>query len=398
MAMRREPAVHRLPKEIWSMILNEAIDQHNPLFFSTTFEGSNWSIFSSLRSLEQEDYLQKRAETQRKIIGSVCRSWQAFSQSRRSRYVYTTLGLLGKSVLSQEIKKARSARRVGLHHLYELVSSPQFVQGFNCEIVEIHQDDVQGLARVPLPRLRRLRMKTWDLFRPSAFLDGLNKFKDITWLDYEALSTPKQPPVVGERISPIVLPNLQVLWYRIRGPLEFPFQYLELPSLRYLSFHINVCPGHIPLIDVLSHYRRTLIGFTIRVKKLHENTPLIRFPSWDDFPRLEELVIDRPWVTNFHPLPSKHPLQRIEAQYDTMDVISSLLRGENMKEITLQGTCWADDGGLTVENKEIMDKAGMDRLLEQATARRIAFKVTLDGKYSQRRARLTENAPRKSSE
>ncbi|CAG8704755.1 6471_t:CDS:2, partial [Acaulospora colombiana] len=109
MTEQYESALHRIPGEIWSIILDEAIDLHNPLFFSTTFEGSDWSAYSIRRSFEQEEALQDRAEMQRKIIGSVCRSWQSFSRSRRSRYVRLTID------------------RVGLH-------CPELVRGFNWEI------------------------------------------------------------------------------------------------------------------------------------------------------------------------------------------------------------------------------------------------------------------------
>ncbi|PVF98406.1 hypothetical protein CPB86DRAFT_873412 [Serendipita vermifera] len=390
MSKQYEPAVHRIPREIWWIILDEVIDQDNPFFFSTTFEGSNWSRFSSLRSFDQETNLQEITEKQRKIIGSVCRSWQSFAQSRRGLYGSSKITIM-KGELSHRFDNAPNARRVRLHHVFPgLFSSQELTQGLNWKIVEINQSSVEELACVPLPRLRRLQMRAQHAFNPNAFLDALSKFKDITWLDYEVSNTnPGRPFIMEMGKYPVILTNLQVLWYQARGPFNFPFQHLKLPSLRYLFFHFWVWPSHILLTDILPCYRQTLRSFTVGGDGYAGNLPPMQFPPWDDFPKLEELVLDRSWIMNFHPLPSEHPLQRLEAQHGSLESIPSLLEGTNMKEVILQGTHWADDGGLAgKDEEEMMDKVGMDRLLEHAKRRGVSLRITWDGRYFPPRPKL----------
>ncbi|PVF98409.1 hypothetical protein CPB86DRAFT_797375 [Serendipita vermifera] len=391
-----ESAISRVPREIWWAILEEAISQYNPLFFSTVFNGSSWSKYSSWRSFAVEDFWRRRNEKNRKIIGSVCRSWQAFARSRRGRYF--ALKLDGRGELFQGIEGLPNARRVGLHHgvCQKLVEFPHLTQGFNWKIIEISQEDVQELALIPLPLLRRVQINSQRGFLLGPFLDGLSKFMDITWLEYEAFNPRDFIPIDIQR-APIVLPNLQTLWFKLRGTFEFsfqlPFRYLILPSLRFLSFHMGDLPVQVSLIDIISPYRQTLRPFTARVSGSTGRLPPIQFPPWNAFPELEELAVDRPWIINFHPLPSKHPLRSLEAQHAGLDTISSFVRGENMQEILLQRTRWAHDGRLTGEHeKMVMDKPGVDRLLAEAEVRRIAVKVSWDGRNLQPR-----RAPKPSS-
>ncbi|PVF98412.1 hypothetical protein CPB86DRAFT_873416 [Serendipita vermifera] len=206
---------------------------------------------------------------------------------------------------------------------------------------------------------------------------------DITWLEYEAFALRDSITIDIQR-APLVLPNLQVLLFRIRGTFKFscqlPFRHLILPSLRFLSFHVGDLPVHVPLIDILSPYRQTLRSFTARVSGYASNLLPTQFPPWDDFPELEELVVDTPWIIDFPPLPPKHPLQMLEARHSSLDTIHSLLTGENMKEVLLQGTRWADDGGLTGENEELMmNRAGVERLLAQAEDRGTTVKASWNG-------------------
>ncbi|PVF98410.1 hypothetical protein CPB86DRAFT_784855 [Serendipita vermifera] len=394
-----EPAIRRVPTEIWWVILHEVIGQYNSLFFSTTFDGSSWSEYSSRKSFDLEEFRRRCIEEQRKKIGSVCRSWQAFANSRRDLYVALKLDERGE--LSPEIERASNARHVGLNHsgvCRKLAISPHVIGGFNWEIVEINQRDVPELALIPLPHLRRLRMNTQRAFLPNPFLDALNKFKDITWLEYETFCLRESIPIDLRR-APIVLPNLQVLRFKTGGtfgfPLQLPFRRLALPSLRFLSLHMDGVPVQFPLTgltDTLLPYRQTLRSFNARVNGPTKSLPPIQFVPWEDFSELEELAIDRPWTINFHPLPPKHPLRSLEAQHDSLDTMPSLLRGENM-EILLQGARWADDGGLRGENEEvIMDKVGVDRLLTEAESRGVSVEVSWYGRHSPRR-----EAPKSSS-
>ncbi|PVF98403.1 hypothetical protein CPB86DRAFT_360400 [Serendipita vermifera] len=173
MTEQREPAVHRIPLEIWWKILGEAIDQHNPLFYSTTFEGDAWSEYSSSNFFALEDYLQMHAETQRKIIGSVCRSWQAFARSRRDRCF--TIKRDGTGDVLQQLEESSNARRGELHNdvCRMIINSQHCVKGFNWEIVEMKGDRVEVFILIPFPRLRRLRMNPLGTFDPNKFLKTL---------------------------------------------------------------------------------------------------------------------------------------------------------------------------------------------------------------------------------
>ncbi|CAG8655832.1 3357_t:CDS:1 [Acaulospora colombiana] len=385
MTEKYKQVVNRIPKEIWWMILDEAVDQHNPLFFSTTFEGSNWSTYSTRTSIRQEAEQQNRAETQRKIIGSVCRSWQVFARLRRDRRITITWGEMDN--MYQLLERASSACRGELYNgvCQWIIFTSHCVKGFNWEIVEMNMENIEIFLLIPFPRLRRLRMRPTEGFDHTRFLDALVKFNNITWLDYQGrCDSSDRSPAVDEKRPPVVVSNLQVLSYGFQGPLEYPFQHLSFPSLRYLSFHIDAWPSYMSLTEVLSHYRRTLQSCVIKVQRV---TTLFewndQFPPWDEFPKLEELVIDRPWVTNFHPLPSNHPLQRLEAQYKVIDGMKSLLEGAHMKEIILQRVSWASDGGLKGKGQGlIMDKVEVDCFIEQARCRGIVFKVSWNpGRY-----------------
>ncbi|PVF98407.1 hypothetical protein CPB86DRAFT_797373 [Serendipita vermifera] len=387
MTEQPEPAVNRIATEIWRIILDEAIDQHNPLFFSTGFEGSNWSKYSNWISFEktvfwqdQEDQWQERAETQRRTIGSVCRSWQAFARSRRGLYFISRMERSGER--PHEIDKALNARRVTFDHsIYrELARHPRFVQDIQWEVAQIRQSDIPSLARIPLPRLRRLRIRGFGFSQPRD-LDILNKFTNLRWLDCESSIARRMPTTIDKKPS-VVLPNLQVLWYKVQGTFEFPFKDFILPSLRYLSLHIDEISRLVPLSDILSSYRQTLQSFTSRVIKTTKSRLVLRFPPWNDFPKLRELKIDRQWTTYFHPLPPNHPLNRLDAQHGSLGAINSFIEGANMDELILQRTRWTGDGGITGRNEKLkIDKVGMDCLLEQAESRQVVFKITWDGDH-----------------
>ncbi|CAG8764240.1 4975_t:CDS:2, partial [Acaulospora colombiana] len=137
-------------------------------------------------------------------------------------------------------------------------------------------------------------------------------------------------------------------------------------------------PRGLPLTDILERYRQTLQSFTIGVKNLDGCTSSIKFPLWSDFPKLEELVIDRRWVINIHPLPSGHPLQKLEAHVDSLSAIPSLIKGGNMKEIILKRTRRTSDGEPPEKNEGLAtDKIEVERLLEQSKDRGITFEITL---------------------
>ncbi|PVF98427.1 hypothetical protein CPB86DRAFT_814798 [Serendipita vermifera] len=103
----------------------------------------------------------------------------------------------------------------------------------------------------------------------------------------------------------------------------------------------------------------------------------IQFPSWNDFPNLKELELETPWTFQFEPLPSDHPLQKLNAQHENFDALPSLVEGSNMRQISLQSTRWTASGELMARIFAVkMDAEKATKLWEIAKARGIRFEVS----------------------
>ncbi|PVF98394.1 hypothetical protein CPB86DRAFT_873403 [Serendipita vermifera] len=458
MSKQHESAVRRTPIEIWWKILDEVIYGHNPLFFSTTFPGYDWSEYSPWYMSGYEYVRHERSEIERKVVGSVRRSWQAFSRSRRNRYVHITLPPLQREQIAkiekqkksryvafhtgicfkissifsshfwpknghyitsesnakdhitpkadakdewlQIIDKARQARRVqvaaGLWKRFNEVVTGSG-QELGWEIVEIGQPEIMKFSQASLPRLRRLGLRTYCSPSPlnhNPFLEVLSRFTSLTWLEYEAYASCGQPEAIHKDRSPLILPNLQVLWYKNRGTFEFPFSHLILPSIQYLSLCIFRYPSLVPLLDILSCYRRTLRSFTAKGWDVIGSESVIHFPPWSDFPRLEELVLDPQWVAYFQSLPLHHPLRRLDANYGSTDMIGSLLEGKNIRHVILRKAYWRYDGGVMRRHGELLiDERTVNYLLKRAEYRGISFKVVNYGSVDLSREEAIAAAP-----
>jgi hypothetical protein len=380
---QRELAIIRIPREIWWKILDEVIYDADSLIFSTNFEGEGWAELSDWYMLMLYGQRFQRFEKRRKIVGSVCRSWQAFAHSKRNLNV--TLGPINHGSSPQGIDWPSGARSVTLSRgiCDDIIETPALAQGLRWEIVGIDQTDALSLASIPLPRLRRLRMGNRGSYLRldlNLLLDILSNFTNLTWLEYEADIMRNEPVPIDEDRSPVIMPNLQVLWYKNRATFQFPYSHLSLPSLRYLSLHIYEYPGRIPLLELLSCYRKTLRSFSARGWKRRGDEPIVHFPPWDDFPKLEELVLDGQWTAYFQPLPTNHPLRRIDAKHGSFLNVISLIEGANMREIISQRTYWTHEGDLAGDNRELMIyKVAVDHMLRKAGDRGVKFKVTLSG-------------------
>jgi hypothetical protein len=184
-----------------------------------------------------------------------------------------------KDELLQEISKASRARHVTLGYwAYDgTLESATFSQGFDWEIVEAAQQDALALARIPLPRLRRLRIFHQQGRSPldlNPLLDLLSKFTNPTWLDYDAHAPRGHPAPTNGNRHPVVLPNLQAICYKIENAFEFSYSHLIFPSLQYLSLYIYKYPSQVPLIDLVSRYYRILRSFAVRVWKTRGDAPI----------------------------------------------------------------------------------------------------------------------------
>ncbi|PVF98428.1 hypothetical protein CPB86DRAFT_360707 [Serendipita vermifera] len=170
-----DSAVQRTPQEVWWTILEEAIDV--PVLFDTKYEGNDWS--SDARKTKVELYgLYYASEEQRKIIGSVCRSWQSFARSKRDRYV-----LMLQST-GWEMGNIPKAREIFIYTTYALHSP--LAQGKIVEWEKLRMNIPKTLPMVismlSCPRLRRLEMSFSDRSE-STFTDILRVLPEVTWLD-----------------------------------------------------------------------------------------------------------------------------------------------------------------------------------------------------------------------
>jgi hypothetical protein len=380
MAEQYEPAVQRTPREIWWKILEEFIYGEGRFILSTTFQGGRWSDYSDWNMFWTYRQELERFEQRRKTISLVCRSWHKFAHSQR--HLEVNLKQSHGVETLEEIGRTLQARSVTLDMPWNVINVPAPLQGFDWEIAEISDREALLFSSLPLPRLRRLRVMCYRSLGPlnlNPLLDILSKFPSITWLDYETSDVKRGEPVPIKDRSPIVMPNLQVLWYKNRKTFKFPFSHLILPSLQYLAIQIYECPTLVPLLDLLSCYRKTLRSFVAARFKHAGDRSFIDFPLWEDFHWLEELVLDEQWVVHFQSLPPNHPLQMLNAHFGSFDVITSLLEGTNMQQIILRGTYWTIEGGMVETSGVSMEKVDVNRLLERAADHGTEFWVTLDG-------------------
>ncbi|PVF98419.1 hypothetical protein CPB86DRAFT_784860 [Serendipita vermifera] len=311
-----QSAVRRVPQEIWWIILDEVIAV--PLVFDVTYEGESWakdSKGSSMRRKENTSYA--ASENQRKVIGSVCRLWQLFAISRKDRCV--TLNENWR----QEIKRSSKARHVAvcdntLDRTF-LLDSTQGA-GVNCEILRIdHLSAVEFASFIPHPRLRRLHLSITDrlTFHFEKLLDLLGMFTNLTWLH---CSTNVPGFLSAKGCTPVTLANLQVLVYECEEAFNFPLSDILLPSLQYLTIHFSQSLDKVPINDLVMTYCQTVRSIVLKGDSGgREDTIHYNFPSWDNFPRLEELVLHYKWHVQFEAMLPDHSLRTLEATHDTFD-------------------------------------------------------------------------------
>ncbi|PVG00005.1 hypothetical protein CPB86DRAFT_256928 [Serendipita vermifera] len=212
-----DSAIDRTPPEIWWDILDQVL--YDQLLFSMIYQGGYWTT-DTRRFLLMGSY--EQSEFQRKMLGSVCRLWQVWSQSRRYRCI--TLNP-DSPTFDLEVTTAIKAQRVTISQPIGDNAISSFSQGVDWEIICIHQRVSAEFARIQRPRLRRLQLVVTNEhpFDPDAFLKVLGIFKNITWFDYQAYpSSERDIPVNADR-SPVVLPNLQALIYQPLHRLRFPY-------------------------------------------------------------------------------------------------------------------------------------------------------------------------------
>ncbi|PVF98430.1 hypothetical protein CPB86DRAFT_784874, partial [Serendipita vermifera] len=361
-------AVERTPQEVWWMILDEAIDV--PAFFATTYEGNDWPKYDELiRKAEQHD-MYRQSEVQRKIIGSVCRSWQTFSQCRRGRMVAL------KEAGDWEMEATRTARIVSLNE-FSILDSP-LAQGIRLEweVFKTRNSEIlsQVISILLCPRIRRLESSTEPVYPGH-----LDRFTEITWLDCE-----RSLWLQLKNQIPVILPKLQVLRCDSGDSLGFPMSSFILPSLRYIYIHVQLAKDTDKcILKMLLPWRESIQSAVLRStgSRTKVSASSIQFPSWKDFPNLKELELSIPWSFHFEPLPSNHPLQKLNAQHETFDTIPSFIEGSNMRQLILRNTRWTELGELMGRTHGLkLDAEKAAQLLDNAKSRGIQLKVSEWGK------------------
>jgi hypothetical protein len=370
MANSLDAASQRTPPEIWWTIFDQLIDL--PMHLSTIYKGNNWVKDAHHWMLLWDWKAYSNSEKQRKVLGSVCRSWRIWAQSRQYRRV--VLDSRSDS-WDSEVQNAAKARRVDIRgrNIANI-----FPQGVEWDIVSLHPVRATDFASIPHPRLRRLRIldankKPYD---PNPFLEALGQFPELTWLDYDdgESALPYQPdiPVRSDR-KPVLLPNLQALFYRSPDFFKFPLSHVTLPSLQYLAIHCKIPADLFPIVDVLLHYRQTIRSVTIGAHRFMHQTHTVQFPKWSEFPKLEELALTQNWAFHFELLSPGHPLQKIVAHHTTLNAVPSMLESPNMRQIVLLHSSWTEAGMLAFGTEN--NAFDVDDLVEKANKCGIKFEV-----------------------
>ncbi|PVF98421.1 hypothetical protein CPB86DRAFT_784866, partial [Serendipita vermifera] len=388
MAEQGESVIQRTPQEIWWNILDETIDMDLPSTLATTYEGNYWPEDSGLYMTDEgvRKSLYKNSENQRKIIGSVCRSWQVFAQTRRNRRIFMSYV---ESNWPLEMRRAFvKARSVHLwpHVLGGITELfPDITKTVDWEILATNRQDALKFAReFSHPRVRHLELldHSWsDPLNMELFLDVLSAFPDLTWLSYHFQDINDDLRIqVAEDRPPLVLAKLQTLWYRGEWGFAFPFTHLVFPSLQYLSVHFDAPLSEVSLLDLLSGCRQAIRSVVISSHVKGNEIVETHFPPWKKFPNLEELVLDSRWAIQFEELSPGHPLKRLEAQQASPDPIPSFIESMNMQTLVLQGSKWTERGELQGRHGGwTMDLEKSDQLLRVAMERGMRFQITLDG-------------------
>jgi hypothetical protein len=376
---KTESAIDRIPQEIWWDIFDHLID--DSMFFATTYTGTNWSKDAHEFMLLKEWDIYKILEKQRKTIGSVCRSWQLWAQSRKHRRI--ALDPQSKT-FDLDLKKAQTARRVSISANISQDIAPAFPSGVNWEIVTLQQWQAADFASIPHPRLRRLQLSDigGQTFDSNLSLDALSLFKDLTWLNYR-VNSDYDPvvPVDGDRL-PITLPNLQALCYDSFNFFRFPLSHIILPSLQYLAVHCDIHANYVPLNEILLTYGQTIRSVIIQAHRVPQDTHMVHFPPWNSFPKLEELVLSQQWSIHFEPVPQNHPLEKLVARHASLDALPSALEATNMRQIIILRAKWNKAGKLELDSDSPSKVQDVGLLVEKADKRGIRFATSWAGEES----------------
>jgi hypothetical protein len=366
-----ESAIDKTPKEIWWDIFDGLINLST--YFETTYTGNDWTRDAGIHMIGDAYRSYPGLEKQRKIIGSVCRSWQLWARSRKHRCVDV---IPTKSTFELDLERARSARRVWLFPgVLSWAIQSVYTDGVNWEILGAHPWLAANFPPIPRPQVRRICLipSGEKPFDTKMLLLALEQFSNVTWLDHDTTSERYGGDPIEKDTQQVTMPNLQVL-YLSGDYLQFPLSHVILPSLRYLAFHFWNRPYDLTLNDIILPYGQTLRAVIIRFSPPY-GTETVQFPPWHKFPRLEHLVLSPHWSIQFDPIPPNHPLKNLVTRHASFDALASFLDAANMQQLLIPRAHWTESNGLMLD-KDSSKVQGVAALEEKAKARGVRFAVS----------------------
>jgi hypothetical protein len=367
-------AISRTPREIWWMILDEAIDC--PKHFATTYDGDEWAHdeYAYAHAHGEHDYEYEETEKDRRNIALVCRSWRYFAAQRKGRSI-----CLGTDKTKWPSDTAiKKAHRVYIDCLDETILS-SLRQIVDWRILAVRSQNLKDFGQLTLPHLRRLILThtVHTVFRPNLFIGLFDSLIDLTWLEFCVESLHEFfPSDKRKNNQPIFLPNLQVFIYSAKGVFSFPFGMFEFPALQHLSVKYGGSIGESsPVTKFLLPYKKSLRSVVIRFDHLRQKASI--FCQWEELPELREMVLDGLFRIYFHPLPQDHPLERLYTRHFDEDSISSWIESKNLRRIVLLRSK-VDQGALKSQRGiEYISSSVMEQLLEKAETRGICLEAVL---------------------
>jgi len=298
-----QPALSRLPHEIWELILLQAISSEylDPVCLSSRF----WEFLQNTKNREEFD----KAERLRLRLRCVCSGWRQILDAESHRLVDARRGSGDHQTINstEAIRRARKVENVS--HLSGFLRQTTRWE-ILCSTAFTDSSDLNTLAcNIHLhPRLRclilKIRHENQNALSPQLTISLLS---NITFLFIRTRQ--RDPTILHLGGVPVSLPVLQSLiwctWYNAEHP--FPVETLDLPSLRHLSLITDpVCNR---ILEIGAKYSN-IVSFHF-LAAIDTYAP-VRFPPLDHFPRLEELMLNKTFDPNaLILLPADHPLERL---------------------------------------------------------------------------------------
>jgi hypothetical protein len=333
-----EPAVNRIPYDIWTNILDKVI--HVPFLFDvdcTVESFCAWTLANAREvkgygTTRRSTYAYDESERQRRTLSLVCRAWKEFAGSRGDRRAGKRYPIKISSPTALRVSlDENDLPAIPFPSAWQIIRLCGFVQ----PLISPFYDLVDYADRHPT--IQRVEIRFFpDSTGVDEFLYGLPAFTNLTSLLVEVDNFYVFSP------EDIVLPRLRTLQWATRRPSHQPRDFLVLPSLVNLSIFVHVDE----LEHILEPYRHTLKALVI--ESVARSELRLTLPPWEFYPHLEELAVlmqnnSQPGPTLPPAFPANHPFRHFWTNNPSSEALLILLqdRGSNLKKITISpGKYW----------------------------------------------------------